>query len=68
LLGFSNIIFFRNRNKTLPLGMDYSTCMLADLRKVEFIKIKTTTNYIIKLEDNSLEEVITKINITEINV
>ncbi|MBE5812929.1 MAG: hypothetical protein E7314_04670 [Clostridiales bacterium] len=68
LLGFSNIIFFSNRNKTLPLGMDYSTCMLADLRKVEFIKIKTTTNYIIKLEDNSLEEVITKINITEINV
>ena len=68
LLAFSNIIFFNNRNKTLPIGMDYSTHMLADLRKTELIKIKTTTNYIINLLDNSTKEQVTKINITEINV
>ena len=67
-MAFSNIIFFNNRNKTLPIGMDYSTHMLADLRKTELIKIKTTTNYIINLLDNSTKEQVTKINITEINV
>ncbi|MGN1311294.1 MAG: hypothetical protein ACI4VP_06395 [Clostridia bacterium] len=67
LLAFSNIIFFNNRNKTLPIGMDYSTHMLADLRKTELIKIKTTTNYIINLLDNSTKEQVTKIDITEIS-
>ena len=67
LLAFSNIIFFNNRNKTLPIGMDYSTHMLADLRKTELIKIKTTINYIINLLDNSTKEQVTKIDITEIS-
>ncbi len=68
ILAFSNIIFFNNRNQTLPLGMDYSTNVLVDLRKAEILKIKMKTNHIIALSDVSSNKKITKINITEFNI
>lgn len=36
LLYYSNIIFFDNNNQTLPVGMDLSTSVLLDGRKLEF--------------------------------
>lgn len=68
ILALSNIVFFNNRNQTLPLGMDYSTNVLVDLRKSELLKIKTKTNHIIKLSDISPKQETTKINITEFNI
>lgn len=68
ILALSNIVFFNNRNETLPLGMDYSTNILADLRKSEILKIGTKTNYIIRLSDVSSKQIVTKINITEFNI
>lgn len=68
VLALSNIVFFNNRNETLPLGMDYSTNILADLRKSEILKIGTKTNYIIRLSDVSSKQIVTKINITEFNI
>ena len=63
IIAFSNIVFFYNRNKTLPLGMDYSTNLVADLRDASIIKIKEKTNYIIDLSNNTSK----RINIIEFN-
>ncbi len=68
ILAFSNIVFYNNRNQTLPLGMDYSSKLLVDLRNAQLLKVKTKTNYIIKLSDVSNKQETTKINITEFNV
>lgn len=63
VLTYTNIIFFTNRNKTLPLGMDYSTEMLLDLKDINFVKIKEKTVYIINLSEDRTQ----KINIIEYN-
>lgn len=63
ILSFTNIIFFTNRNKTLPLGMDYSTEVLVNLKDNNIVKIKEKTNHIINLSKNS----VTKLNIFEYN-
>ncbi len=36
LLYYSNIIFYDNNNQTLPLGMDLSSSVLIDCKKLEF--------------------------------
>ncbi len=33
-IGFTNIIFYDNKNKTLPVGMDLSTKMIIDISKI----------------------------------
>ena len=33
-IGFTNIIFYDNQNKTLPVGMDLSTKMIIDTSKL----------------------------------
>lgn len=66
LIAFSNIIFFNNRNQTLPVGMNYSSKVLIDLRNITLKKQSTKSNYIITLQENSKQ--ITKINITEISL
>lgn len=68
ILAFTNIIFFYNRNKTLPVGMDYSSKVLVDFRKSNLMTIKTKTNHIIKLFDNNDKVQVTKINIIEMDV
>ena len=64
IIAFSNIIFFENRNKTLPDGMDYSTEILVDLREKNIIKTKETANHIVDLNTNKIKE----LNITEFNI
>ena len=41
MLFFSNIIFYDNSNKTLPVGMNLSTEVMVDLNKIEIECIKT---------------------------
>lgn len=64
VIPFSNSIFFNNRNKTLPLGMDYSTEVLADLREANIIKVKDSINHIIDLNNNK----VTKLHVSEYNI
>ena len=68
ILPLSNIVFFFNRNQTLPLGMDYSTEILVNLKATNLIKIKRKTNYIIKLSDVSPKQEKKEISITEYNI
>ena len=68
LIAFTNIIFFNNRNQTLPEGMDYSSKVLLNLKDVKLKKQTPTSNYIIKLKENSEEKQATKINIININI
>ena len=42
MLYYSNIIFFDNSNQTLPLGMDISTSVLIDCKRLEFTQINKT--------------------------
>lgn len=64
LIVFSNVIIFNNRNQTLPIGMDYSSKVLLDLRNVKQKRQETKSNYIINLNEKRA----TKINIIEINI
>ena len=68
LVAFTNIIIFNNRNQTLPIGMDYSSKVLLDLRKSKIKKQEIKSNYIIKLQENTEEMHITKINIINIEL
>ena len=68
LLALSNIIFFNNRNDTLPVGMDYSTNVFVDLRKVQIIEVSNKINNIITLSEISSTYHTSKINIIEFNV
>lgn len=68
LIAFSNIIFFNNRNQTLPIGMDYSSKVLIDLREAKLKKQEEKSNYIITLKENTAQKQITKINITNIEI
>lgn len=42
LLYYTNSIFFDNNNKTLPLGMNLSTQVLVDNKKLEFMLVNKT--------------------------
>ncbi len=42
MLYYSNIIFYDNMNQTLPLGMDVSTRVLIDCKKLDFDLIRKT--------------------------
>lgn len=68
LIAFTNIICFNNRNQTLPVGMDYSSKVLLDLREAKLKKQDVKSNYIITLQENSDQKQITKINITNIEI
>ena len=52
-LGFTNIIFYDNQNKTLPAGMDLSTKMIIDISKIHLNLINKKTFRIAKFEDES---------------
>lgn len=68
LIAFTNIIFFNNRNQTLPVGMDYSSQVLLDLREKKLKKQTPKSNYIITLKENTNEKQVTKINIIEMEI
>ncbi|MBR3002355.1 MAG: hypothetical protein IKF38_02150 [Clostridia bacterium] len=63
---YTNIIFYDNQNKTLPVGMDLSTNILVDMNKLE---LKDENNFefnVINFENN--EDEFSKVNINKINV
>ena len=48
---YSNIMFYNNRNKTLPLGMDISTEVLLNLERFE-LKLISRKNFNVNLQYN----------------
>lgn len=48
---YTNIIFYDNQNKTLPVGMNLSTNILVDLSKLSLEQVNKTTFKIIEFED-----------------
>lgn len=68
LIAFTNIIYFNNRNQTLPVGMNYGSKVLLDLREVKLKKQTPKSNYIITLQENSEEKQVTKINLINIEI
>lgn len=56
LIYYSNIIFYDNNNQTLPVGMDLSSCVLIDSKKLKFTLVGKnrfrTNNYF--TESNNL--------------
>ena len=53
ILGFTNIIYYDNQNKTLPLGMDFSTNVMCDISKIDLNIKKSRTFNIVCLEDEN---------------
>ncbi len=62
IIGFTNIIYYDNQNKTLPLGMDFSSKVIIDVSKLELNIKKTRTFHVTVLEDekNDFSKVIVK--------
>ena len=55
VLGFTNIIYYDNQNKTLPIGMNLSTNVIVDISKIELNIKKGRTFQIACLEDENDE-------------
>lgn len=62
IIGFTNIIYYENKNKTLPLGMDFSTKAIIDLSKLNRTMKKTKTFHIARFKDekDDFSNIITK--------
>ena len=56
-LPLTNIIYYNNENKTLPLGMMISTGILLNTDKLNFKKEEKDTNYKIKFHENETKAV-----------
>lgn len=63
---FTNIIFYDNKNKTLPIGMDLSSKMIIDLSQVILENNISSSFNIINFEDENDE--FSKIEIKTVNV
>ena len=51
-VSYTNIVFYENQNKTLPVGQDLSTKILVDASKLKLeLKNKTTFN-ILKMQND----------------
>lgn len=67
---YTNIIFFNNENKTLPVGMNLSTNVLVDLEKLNLQISRNSKFNILELEDNENDfsnTIIRTVNILEYN-
>ena len=65
-ISFSNIVFYDNKNKTLPTGQDLSTNILVDLESVK-LKLKNKTRFkIVEFEDENDD--FSKTDVVTINV
>lgn len=62
LLGFTNIIYYNNQNKTLPLGMDFSTKVMVNVNDLNINFYKKNTFHIARYEkdDDDFSDVIVK--------
>ena len=68
---YTNIIFYDNQNKTLPLGMDLSSKILIDTNKLELNNVKNFEFSIANFEnkDDEFSKVdISKVNVKEYNI
>ena len=63
---YTNIIFYDNQNKTLPVGMDLSTKILVDMNKLDLINEISFEFNVVNFEND--EDEFSKININKINV
>ena len=63
---FTNIIYYNNKNRTLPEGMDLSTNLLVDLSNVELELDKNTSFNIVSFKDENDE--LSSFDVKQINV
>ena len=65
-IGFTNIIFFNNKNKTLPVGMDLSTKIIINISKLNLKLLNKKSFKIADIEDENND--FSYIDIKDINV
>ena len=67
LIAYTNSVFYDNKNKTLPVGMDLSTKVLLDSSKIEQISSKPVKTFkVVTFEEEKNE--LSKIKVKTINV
>ncbi len=64
ILYYSNIIFFENFNKTLPIGMNLSTEILLDLDKLKMELVKES-EFNINIQKNQFDFEVKKVKVKE---
>ena len=70
-IGFTNIIFYDNQNKTLPVGMDLSTKLIVNTSNLHYNLLNKKSFNIISFEDESddfCDIVIKNVNIFEYDI
>ena len=65
-ISYTNIIFYDNQNKTLPIGQDISTKILVDLSKVDLKLINRTSFKMAEIEDE--KDDFSKVNVKTFQV
>ena len=65
-IGFTNIIFYDNQNKTLPVGMDLSTKMIVDTSKLHLNLLKKKAFKLADFEDEDND--FSEFTIKDVNV
>ena len=65
-ISYTNIIFYDNQNKTLPIGQDVSTKILVDLSKVDLKLINRTSFKMTEIEDE--KDDFSKVNVKTFQV
>ena len=65
-VGYTNIIFYDNQNKTLPIGQDLSTKILIDVSKLE-LELKEKSEFKIVEFENEKDD-FSEINIKTVNL
>lgn len=67
LIAYTNSVFYENKNKTLPIGMDLSTNVLVDLSKLELAQDNNEKSFRIACFDNENDD-FSKIQIKSVEV
>ena len=65
-ISYTNIIFYDNQNKTLPIGQDRSTKILVDLSKVDLKLVNRTSFKMTEIEDE--KDDFSKVNVKTFQV
>ena len=69
-IGLTNIVYFNNKNRTLPVGMDLSTKVLIDISNVELKVLNKKTFRICKMDeyDDFADIDVKKVNLIELSL
>ena len=65
-ISYTNIIFYDNQNKTLPVGQDLSTKILVDISKLQLEQKNKKEFHMVHFEEKNND--FSKINIKTVNV